>query len=342
MQPVSNSSNLSDFLTIHTPTRRNALQALGVFALSGFTSGVQAQANYPTKPLRLILGFPAGGPTDNIARLLGLKLGEALGQSVVIENRPGANAILAAEAVSHAAADGYTLLYNTSSFALSAALLPKLPYHPTRDFTGVALTAAAPLVLIVNNDFKATNTKEFIELVKNNPGKFSYGSAGTGTITHVVPAQLLQASGLNAVHIPYKGSAPALIDLFGGQIQFAVDAMSSALPYIKDGRVRAIAVTGRERAPSLPHIPTVSENWINGFEASAWQGMMVPAAVPLHIVARLNRELLKILAMPEVRTQMAKQGTDPLGSTPDAYNAFVRTEIDRWTKVAQTGGLILE
>ena len=323
-------------------TRRKALLTLGSLAATATPRGAQAQAAYPAKPLRMILGFPAGGPTDNIARLLAIKLGESLGQPVVIENRPGANAVLAAEAVSRAPADGYTLLYNTSSFALSAALLPKLPYNPARDFTGVALTAAAPMVLIVNNDFKANNVKEFIEQVKANPGKFSYGSAGTGTITHVIPAQLLQTAGLNAVHIPYKGSAPALIDLFGGQIQFAVDAMSSALPYIRDGRVRALAVTSKERIAALPNVPTVSESWISGYEASAWQGLMVPAAVPAPIVARLNLEILKVLAMPEVRAQMVRQGTDPLGSTPDAYNAFMQAEIDRWSRVARAGGITAE
>ena len=323
-------------------TRRKALMTLGSLAATAASRGAQAQAAYPAKPLRMILGFPAGGPTDNIARLLAVKLGEALGQPVVIENRPGANAVLAADAVARAPADGYTLLYNTSSFALSAALSPRLPYHPTRDFTGVALTAAAPTVLIVNNEFKAQNVKEFIEQVKANPGKFSYGSAGTGTITHVIPAQLLQTAGLNAVHIPYKGSAPALVDLFGGPIQFAVDAMSSALPYIRDGRVRALAVTSKERIAALPNVPTVSESWISGYEASAWQGLMVPAAVPAPIVARLNAEILKVLAMPEVRAQMARQGTDPLGSTPDAYNAFVRSEIDRWSRVARAGGITAE
>lgn len=319
-------------------TRRKALVAFGAIAVGT----ANAQVSYPIKPLRMIIGFSAGGPTDNIARLLAIKLGEFLGQPVVIENRPGANAVLAADAVSRSAADGYTLLYNTSSFALSAALSPKLPYNPTRDFAGIALTASAPTVLIVNKDFKARTIKEFIEQLGANPGKYSYGSAGTGTITHVIPAQLLQTAGLNAVHVPYKGSAPALIDLFGGQIQFAVDAMSSALPYIRDGRVRALAVTSPERVLSLPDVPTISESWIKGYEASAWQGLMVPAAVPAPIVARLNLEILKVLALPDVRAQMAKQGTDPLGSTPDAYNAFMRTEIERWSKVARAGSIALE
>ena len=333
---------MKTFSNLPLLTRRGALLTLGSFAAAAATRSAQAQAGYPSKPLRMILGFPAGGPTDNIARLLAIKLGEALGQPVVIENRPGANAVLAADAVARAPADGYTLLYNTSSFALSAALSPKLPYNPARDFTGIALTAAAPTVLIVNNDFKAHNVKEFVEEVKANPGKFSYGSAGTGSITHVIPAQLLQTAGLNAVHIPYKGSAPALVDLFGGQIQFAVDAMSSALPYIRDGRVRALAVTSKERIAALPNVPTVSESWISGYEASAWQGLMVSAAVPAPIVARLNAEILKVLAMPEVRAQMTRQGTDPLGSTPEAYNAFVRAEIDRWSRVARAGGITAE
>ena len=333
---------MKPFLSSTQLTRREALMAVGAFAGAMAGGNAQAQSAYPSRPLKMVIGFPAGGPTDNIARLLAIKLGGLLGQPVVIENRPGANAVLAADAVARAPADGYTLLYNTSSFALSAALSPKLPYRPLQDFTGVALTAAAPTVLIVNNDFKASNVREFIEQLKARPGKFSYGSAGTGTITHVIPAQLLQTAGLDAVHIPYKGSAPALIDLFGGQIQFAIDAMSSALPFIRDGRVRALAVTSKDRIASLPDVPTISESWIPAYEASAWQGMMVPAAVPAPIVARLNRDILKVLAMPEVRAQMVKQGTDPLGSTPDAYNAFVIKEIERWSKVARAGSITLD
>ena len=329
-------------LNITMPTRRDALLTISSLSMAAISGGAYAQSAYPSKPLRMILGFPAGGPTDNIARLLAMKLGELLGQPVIVENRPGANAILAADAVSRAPADGYTLLYNTSSFALSAALSPKLPYAPTRDFTGVTLTADAPTVLIINNEFKANTVKEFIELLKNNPGKLSYGSAGTGTITHVIPAQLLQTSGLNAVHIPYKGSAPALIDLFGNQIQFAIDAMSSALPYIRDGRVRALAVTSKERIASLPNVPTVSESWISGYEASAWQGLLVSSAVPASVVAKLNAELLKVLAMPEVRAQMIKQGTTPIGSTPETYNIYMKSEIERWTTVARAGNIKLE
>lgn len=333
---------MKPFLSAVALTRRRALMALGGIAAAAASGAAPAQSGYPSKPLRMVIGFPAGGPTDNIARLLAVKLSGLLGQPVVIENRPGANAVLAADAVARAPADGYTLLYNTSSFALSAALSPKLPYRPLNDFTGVALTAAAPMVLIVNNDFKANNVRQFIEQLKSSPGKFSYGSAGTGTITHVVPAQLLQTAGLDAVHIPYKGSAPALIDLFGGQIQFAVDAMSSALPFIRDGRVRALAVTSKERIASLPDVPTISESWIPAYEASAWQGLMLPAAVPQAIVTRLNRDLLTVLAMPDVRAQMVKQGTDPLGSTPEAYNAFVLKEIERWSKVARTGSITLD
>ncbi len=322
-------------------TRRNALAVLGSVAASVALPGY-AQGSFPNRPIKLVLGFSAGGPTDNIARILGVKLGEELGQPIVIENRPGANAVLAADAVARSPADGYTLLYNTSSFALAAALSPKLPYSPVRDFTYVALTAAAPTVLIVNTGFKANNIKEFVAQIKANPGKFSYGSAGKGTITHVIPVQLLQSSGLDAVHIPYKGSAPALVDLFSGQIQFAVDAMSSALPYIRDGRVRALAVTSKERLSVLPEVPTISESWIPGYEASAWQGIMAPAATPAAVIARLNQAITRVLANPDVRAQMSKQGTDPLGSTPEGYRAYVQGEIDRWTKVARSGEITLE
>lgn len=321
-------------------TRRRTLAMLAaLWAASPFAG---AQDAYPSRPLRMVVGFSAGGPADVVARIVANKLKEFLGQTVIVENRPGANAVLAADAVAHAPADGYTVLYNTSSFALSAALSARLPYDPARDFKGVALTAESPTVLIVHPSFKARTPKEFVAEIKQHPGKYSYGSAGNGTITHVVPLQLLLASGLDAVHVPYKGSAGALTDLAGGQIQFAVDAMSSALPFIRDGRVRALAVTGRQRQAVLPETPTVSESWIPGYEASAWQGVMVHSATPGPVVARLNQALMQVLASDDVRKQLANLGTETLGSTPEQYDRFVRAEIARWSQVTRSGKLVIE
>lgn len=329
---------------IRTERRLNRRDALG--ALAGAAAAMAfpalAQAVYPSRPIRMVLGFSAGGPTDVVARIIANKLNQVLGQPVVVDNRPGANAVLAADVVAKAPADGHTLLYNTSSFALAAALSSRLPYDPARDFRGVTLTAAAPTVLIVHPSINARTPEEFVDELKRHPGKYNYGSAGTGTITHVIPVQLLQASGLSATHIPYKGSAPALVDLAGGQIQFAVDAMSSALPFIRDGRVRAIAVTSKQRLPTLPGIPTAGERWIPGYEASAWQGLMVHSATPAAIVGQLNQALIQVLAQADVQKQLADLGTDTGTSTPEQYDQFVKREIARWTQVAKEARLQTE
>lgn len=321
----------------HRLERRAALKTMAAGA-AALALPAWAQASYPTKPLRLVVGFSAGGPTDVVARIVGARLALLLGQPVVVDNRPGANAVLAADAVAKAPADGHTVLYNTSSFALSAALSPKLPYEPTQ-LRGVTLTAAAPTVLIVHPAFPAHSVEDFVEAVRRAPDRYNYGSAGNGTITHVIPVQLLQANGLRATHIPYKGSAPALVDLAGGQIQFAVDAMSSALPFIRDGRVRALAVTSAQRLSALPDVPTVTERWMPGYEASAWQGLMVHAQTPAPIVARLHQAMAEVLAQDGVRKQLAELGTDTASSTPEAYDRYVRQEIARWTQVAKDARL---
>ena len=315
-----------------------------LLALAGLTAltSVQAQATYPDKPIRLVLPFPPGGPTDLVARVLAQKVGEQMGQPVLVENKPGANGNIAADMVAKAPADGYTVLYNTSSIALSATLYKKLNYDVRTDFAPIALTAVIPLVLAVHPSLPVYNVQEFLNHVKANPGKLTYGSAGNGNITHLGAYLLLHSRGLQATHAPYKGSAPALTDLVGGQTQFMTDTINSALPFIRDNRLRALAVTSLKRTSVLPEAPTLNETVMPKFEVGAWQGMLVPAKTPSDIVKRLNAEVMKALNSPEVKAKLAVQGAEPLGSTPEEYGQYIQTEIARWGQVVKLTGATLD
>lgn len=285
---------------------------------------------------------PPGGPTDLVSRVIAKKMSEDLGQQVVVDNRPGANGNIGGEMVAKATADGYTVLYNTSSIALSPALYKKLPYDVKRDFAPVAMTAMVPLVLEVNAKVPANTVAEFVSWLKANPGKMTYGSAGNGNVTHLAAFLFLQANGLDAVHAPYKGSAPALTDLAGGQVQFMTDTINSSLPFIRDKRMKALAVTSLTRSSQLPDVPTVAETVMPGFEVGAWQGMMVPAKTPPEIVRKLNAATLKALAAPEVRASLAAQGAEPRGTSPEAYGKYVAQELERWRKVVKDSGVTLD
>jgi tripartite-type tricarboxylate transporter receptor subunit TctC len=314
---------------------------LACCGLTAVTSA-QAQAAYPDKPIRLVLPFPPGGPTDLVARVLAQKVGEQMGQPVLVENKPGANGNIAADMVAKAPADGYTVLYNTSSIALSATLYKKLNYDVRTDFAPIALTAVIPLVLAVHPSLPVYNVQEFLNYVKANPGKLTYGSAGNGNITHLGAYLLLHSRGLQAIHAPYKGSAPALTDLVGGQTQFMTDTINSALPFIRDNRLRALAVTSMKRTTVLPEAPTLNETVMPKFEVGAWQGMLVPAKTPSDIVKRLNAEVMKALNSPEVKAKLAVQGAEPLGSTPEEYGQYIQTEIARWGQVVKLTGATLD
>ncbi|AOY95679.1 LacI family transcriptional regulator [Cupriavidus sp. USMAA2-4] len=327
------------------PNRRTWLAAsLATLATLGpWTAGAaQAASDFPAHPIRLVVPFPAGGPTDLVSRVIAKQMSESFGQQVMVDNRPGANGNIAAEMVAKAPADGYTVLYNTSSIALSPALYRKLAYDVRRDFAPVALTAVVPLVLEVNAQLPVNNVKEFIQYAKAHPGKLTYSSAGNGNVTHLAAFLFLQANGLSAVHAPYKGSAPALNDLVGGQVQFMTDTINSSLPFIRDKRLKALAVTSSARSSQLPEVPTVGEAAMPGFEVGAWQGMLVPAHTPAEVVQRLNAAVMKALASPELRASLAAQGAEPLGSTPEAYGKYLSREIERWHKVVKDSGVTLD
>jgi len=299
---------------------------------------VHAQA-YPSKPIRMILAFPPGGPTDINARLFAQRLAEQTGQQVVVDNKPGAGGNLAATEAAKAPADGYTIFYNTSAITIAPALYSAIQYDPVRDFAPVALTATVPLVLAVHPGVPAKSLPEFVAYVKANPGKLNYASSGTGTITHLAAALFAAQAGLQMQHIPYKGSAPALLDVVGGQTQMMVDTISTVLPYARDNRLRPLAVAMPRRLVVLPEVPTLEEAAkLPGFEMSAWQGIVVPAAAPKEVVARLNAEVNKAVQNPDLRQRLAAGGSEPLGGTSEQYAAYIRSELQRWSKVVKDAG----
>jgi tripartite-type tricarboxylate transporter receptor subunit TctC len=277
-----------------------------------------------------------------VARVLAKKMSEQMGQSIVIDNKPGANGNIAAVAAAKAAADGFTVLYNTSSITLSPALYKNLAYDVQRDLAPVALTAVVPLALVVNPAVPVNNVREFIAYAKANPAKLSYGSAGNGKVTHLAAFQLVRHHDIDATHVPYRGSAPADVDLVAGQIQFMTDTINSVMPFVREKRLKLLAVTTSQRMSLFPDVPTLSETVMSGFEAGAWQGIMVPANTPKAVVQRLNAEINKALQSTEVKEKLALQGAEPLGSTSEEYGAYVKKELARWAAVVKATGVTLE
>jgi tripartite-type tricarboxylate transporter receptor subunit TctC len=298
---------------------------------------------FPVKPIRLVIGFPAGGPLDQHARLLSDKLQGVLGQPIVIDYKSGAGGTVGAQDVMKAAPDGYTLmLANTGVMVINPALYTKLPYATLKDFVPIARTAMQPLALLVNPNLPVTSLKEFVAYTRSKPGQINYGSAGNGGISHLVPEMFKTATGLFMVHIPYRGSAPAFTDLMAGQVQFMAESIPQAANYHKQGKVRALAVTSRERNPALPDIPTVMEAGIKNFEVVGFYGFLAPAGTPKDIVAKLSDAFRQVLSMPEIRSRMTSQGADPafLGSAD--FTSFLTAEMPRWNEVVTKSGAKLD
>ena len=304
-----------------------------------FSAAAQAQQPFPTKPVRVVIGFPAGGPLDQHARLLTDKLQGVLGQPIIVDYKPGAGGAVGAQDVMKAPADGYTLmLANTGVMVINPALYPKLPYSTLRDFTPVARTAMQPLALLVNNKVPAKNLQEFISYAKAHPGKVNFGSAGNGGISHLVPEMFKNATGLDLVHIPYKGSAPAFTDLVGGQVQFMAESIPQAAAYHKQGKVRALAVTSKERNPALPEVPTAIESGLKGFEVVGFYGFLAPAGTPKEVVAKLSTAFGQVMQLPEVRGRMVEQGADPAFLGADEFSQFLAGEMPRWAEAVKASG----
>jgi tripartite-type tricarboxylate transporter receptor subunit TctC len=294
--------------------------------------------SWPNKPVRMIIAFPPGGPTDLVSRVLAQRLSEQLGQQVIVDNKPGAGGNLAAELAARATPDGYTIFYNTSAIVIGPALYGKVNYDTLKDFAPVALTASVPMVLVVNPQLPARSVKEFLDLAKSRPGALNYSSSGTGTITHLASAMMSTQTGIQTQHIPYKGSAPGLVDLAAGQTQFMIDTINTVLPYVRDNRLRGLAVTSSKRSTLLPDLPTLAESGMPGFDAAAWQGIVVPTGTPADIIQKLNAEVNKALAHPDVRARLAAQGAEILGGTTTEYANHLRTEMPRWAKAVKDSG----
>ncbi len=315
---------------------------LALLAAAGLLAGAVQAADWPARPITLVVPFPPGGPTDMVARVLAQSVGEQLGQSVVVDNKPGANGNIGNAFVAKAAPDGYTVLYNTSSITLSPALYKKLSYDLRKDLMPVTLSAVVPLALVVNPQLPVKTVAELVDYAKKNPGKLSYGSAGNGNVTHLAAFQVAQHFGIEAAHVPYKGSAPADVDLVAGQIQFMTDTINSVAPFINDGKLRLLAVSTAKRLANFPAAPTLAESGMAGFEAGAWQGVMVPAKTPQPVIDRLNQAFVQALKSPAVLEKLRVQSTEPLGSTPTEYAAYIENELARWASVVKSTGVSLD
>ncbi len=322
-------------------SRSLTLLAAAAAALTGATAA-HAQVSYPDRPIRLVVGFPPGGPTDLVARVLAKRLSDELGQKVVVDNRPGANGNVAADTVAKADPDGYTALYGTSALAISPALYKKLTYDPVKDLEPVALTAVVPLVLEIATSVPASTVSDFIRYAKANPAKLTFASAGNGNVTHLGAVLFNQVAGIEAAHAPYKGSAPAVQDLAGGQTQFMTDTVNSSLAFIRDNRVKALAVLGDKRSSVLPNVPTLAELGMKGMNVGAWQGILLPAKTPHAIVQQINTAANKALTSKEVVSALAAQGAEPLGSTPDEFKAYLSKETTRWAAAVKQSGASID
>lgn len=291
----------------------------------------QGQTTFPTKPIKLIIGFPPGGPLDTHARVLTDQLQKTLGQPIVVDYKPGAGGTIGANEVSKSPADGYTLLMaNTGTMVINPFVYTKNIYDTLRDFTPVARTAQQPLALVVSNDFPAKTLGEFIAYAKKNPTAVNYGSAGNGGISHLVPEMLEDAVGIQMTHIPYKGSAPAFTDLLAGQVQFMAESVPQVAQYVKAGKVRALAMTGKERNNAIPDVPTMAEAGVKNFEIVGFYGVLAPPNLPKDILAKLSEAFQKALNSEEVKAKMIQQGADPAYLDPAAFSAFLKSQSARW------------
>lgn len=318
---------------------RNCLAAAALACLSL----AAAAQGFPTKPIRVVIGFPAGGPLDQHARLLTDKLQSVLGQPVVVDYKAGAGGTVGAQEVMKAPADGHTLmLANTGVMVINPALYSRLPYSTLKDFTPIARTAMQPLALLVNPGVPAKNLQEFMAYAKARPGQVNFGSAGNGGISHLVPEMFKSATGLYMVHIPYRGSAPAFTDLMGGQVQFMAESIPQAATYHKQGKVRALAVTSRERNPALPDVPTVIESGIKGFEVVGFYGFLAPAGMPKEVVAKLSDAFGQVMQSPEVKNRMVSQGADPAYLGSEDFAKFLAAETPRWADAVKKSGAKLD
>jgi len=319
---------------------RTIATAVGLMLTAASLAAAAQTQNYPVKPLRIINPLAAGGNVDIVARGVAEQLSKSLGQQVLVENRPGASALIGTRYVRTQPADGYTLLAIANTFARVPAIVPDPGYDPVKDFTGVSQTCDIPMVLVVNPSLPVKSLKEFIALAKRRPGEMTYGSAGNGGTGHVAAEMFSQQAGIRMMHIPYKGNAPAMTDLVGGQIMLLFDQVSTSAGYIKSGRLRPLGVTTRTRSPLFPEVPTIDEAGLKGFEDSTFNGLMAPAGTPREILERLRGEVVKAVAVPALRERFDRIGIPLVASNSlEEYNAFIRRHVEDFAKLAKSAGI---
>ena len=299
---------------------------------------------WPTKqPIKIIVPYPAGGAADVTARILAVKLGIAINQSVVVENRAGANGVIGLDYVAKSMPDGYTLLAtNLSSHGTGPAVSRKLPYDPINDFSPIMLTSLVPMVLVTRPNFPAKSISELIAYAKSNPGKVTIASAGNGSSNHLASELLNSMAGIKMLHVPYKGDTPAMLDVMSGTVDVMLPSIVAATPHLKSGKLKAIAMGGASRSPYWPDLPTISESGVNGYVGATWGGLLAPAGTPNEIIAKLNTEITRILRSQEVQTQLAGLGAEINPTSPEEFKRFLRSEIDKWTKVAAVNNIVID
>lgn len=322
--------------------RKIVLQTLAaLFSVSVLVHDALAQS-YPSRAIRVIVPFAAGGTTDVVARAIAPKLTELMGQQIVVDNRPGGGTIIGTDALAKSVPDGHSIMLATPDFTTNPSLMSKLPYDAQKDFAPVTLIATYPLVLVAHPALPVRSIKELIALAKAKPGQINYASGGNGSTPHLSGELFRSLAGVNMIHVPYKGNGPAIIDLMAGQVQLLFTGMPPVDTFVKSGRLRALAVTGKKRLPSAPEIPTINESGVPGFEVITWFGFLAPAGTPKEIVKRLNGEIGRAIQAPEVRERLASLGAELGTSTPEEYEALLRAEISKWGKVIKDAGIKLE
>ena len=320
--------------------KRSFVVLLAASALASLTCGAGAQT-YPSKPIRMVVPFAAGGPTDVYARAVGQELTKLLGQPVIVDNRPGAGGNLGADLVAKSPPDGYSVVLGAvGAFAVNMTLYPKMPYDVLRDFAPVSLVAIVPMVLVVNPGVPVKTPKELVELAKSKPGKLSYGSAGNGTSIHMSAEMFKAMTGIDMAHVPYKGAAPAMTDLIGGQVQLMFADATSVIPHVKSGKVRAVAAT--KHVEAMPEVPTFAQSGFPSYDPTVWYGVFAPAGTPRDVVVKLNAGIAKSLQARDVRERLIGLGAQPTSSTPEEFTEFVRAEISRWGKVVKSSGATVD
>ncbi|MBI2319325.1 MAG: tripartite tricarboxylate transporter substrate binding protein [Betaproteobacteria bacterium] len=321
---------------------RTAIRALAAALLAvSLAPGALAQS-YPARPVKIIVPFGAGGPADIYARAIAQRLGEPLGQQVVVEDRPGAGSALGTDAAAKSAPDGHTLLMISNTHAINETLNPKLPYALLRDFVPITQVNVMPNVLVVNPKFQVNSVKDVIAMAKSRPGKLNYASSGPGTPYHLAAELFKAMAGVNIVHIPHKASGEARASVLGGQVEMMFDSLPTTVQQIKAGKLKGLAITSTKRSPLLPEVPTVAEAGVPGYEADLWLGLVAPAGTPAPIIGRLHAEIVKILARPEVRASFIQQGTEPIANSPEQFASVLKNEVEKWGKVVKFSGAKVE